>query len=132
MIKPKIVFIAFCLSINISSCAFIKEQITLEFTTEQCSVVKSNFDKLKIGMNKNDVIPLIGGKRVKYVLLNPKHFSEQKNVWEIWPLCYDSKSCINSNSESLKCYEWQMIAFDTVTGKVVKIFSADPEITGFF
>ena len=132
MINLKSVVTALCLSITTSSCAFIKYQITPEYTNKQCSIVRKNFYKLKIGMNKSDVIPLIGGKRIKDILLNPNYFPEQKNVWEIWPLCYEPKSCIKNNSNQKKCYEWQMIAFDSATGKVIKIFSDNPEMIGFF
>lgn len=86
------------------------------FTDEQCKVVKQNFDKLKVGMTKEQVIPLIGGEREVGVIFNPGKFPEQQNRWEVWALCNNPQ----------KDYEWYFIAFDTKTNKVVKIFS------GFF
>lgn len=100
------------------------------FTDEQCEVVEQNFDKLKVGMTKEQVIPLIGGERKVGVILNPGNFPgerpgeylrEQKTPWEIWALCDNPK----------KPYEWYMIAFDTKTNKVVKIVSGDPEAYRF-
>ena len=100
------------------------------FTDEQCEVVEQNFDKLKVGMTKEQVIPLIGGERKVGVILNPGSFpgerpgeflSEQKTPWEIWALCSNPK----------KPYEWFMIAFDTKTNRVVKIVSGDPEAYRF-
>ncbi|AFZ34588.1 hypothetical protein Sta7437_1008 [Stanieria cyanosphaera PCC 7437] len=47
-------------------------------------------------------------------------------------LCSDLNSCIFVKSLGrVQCYEWQMIAFNTETGKVVKVFSDDPERIGF-
>jgi outer membrane protein assembly factor BamE (lipoprotein component of BamABCDE complex) len=71
MIDLKIVVATFCLSITTSSCAFIKYQITPEFTKEQCSIVRKNFNKLKLGMNKDKVIPLIGGERTRKIYRRP-------------------------------------------------------------
>lgn len=94
------------------------------FTDEQCEVVKQNFDKLKVGMTKEQVIPLIGGERKVGVILNPGSFpgerpgeflSEQKTPWEVWALCNNPQTD----------YEWYFIAFDTKTNKVVKIFSGE-------
>ena len=133
MIKLKIFLTVIFLSITTSSCTLFNRLhiFTPEYTKEQCDVVSKNFYKLKIGMTKEEVIPLIGGERKSTVYRNIGLFPEQKTQWEIWPLCYDPESCKN-NSEKKQCYEWQMIAFDTQTGKVVKIFSGDPELIGFF
>lgn len=66
------------------------------FTSEQCEVVKQNFNKLKVGMTKEQVIPLMGGERRVRITLNPGNFpgeqpgeylSEQKTPWEVWALC---------------------------------------------
>lgn len=91
------------------------------FTKEQCEVVKQNFDKLKVGMTKEQVIPLIGGERKVRVILNPGNFPEQQIRWEIWALCS------NPNNP----YEWYMTVYDTKTNRVVKIVSSDPEAYRF-
>lgn len=49
------------------------------FTDEQCEVVEQNFDKLKVGMTKEQVIPLIGGERINTPILNPGKFPEQQS-----------------------------------------------------
>lgn len=33
------------------------------FTKQQCELVERNFDKLKVGMTREEVLPLIGGER---------------------------------------------------------------------
>lgn len=100
------------------------------FTDEQCEVVEQNFDKLKVGMTKEQVIPLIGGERKVSAIYNPGNFpgdppdeflSEQKTPWEVWGLCNTYQ----------KSYEWYFIAFDTKTNKVVKIFSGPFDRYGF-
>ena len=96
------------------------------FTDKQCEVVKQNFDKLKVGMTKKEVIPLIGGERKVRAIYNSGKFpgeppSEQKTPWEVWALCDNPQ----------KYYEWYFIAFDTKTNKVVKIFSGEIDDYGF-
>ena len=103
------------------------------FTDEQCEVVKQNFDKLKVGMTKEEVIPLIGGERKYYVNVyagqlpgnKPREYETQqknkKNIWQVWALCD------NPNNRD----EWLMIVLDTKTNKVVKIFSGDPDLHHF-
>jgi hypothetical protein len=91
------------------------------YTDKQCEKVKENFDKLKVGMSKQEIIPLIGGERKANPIFNPGKFKDQKSKWEVWALCPNSKNK----------YEWWMIVFDTKTNKVVKIFSGDPEAYGF-
>lgn len=91
------------------------------FTDEQCEVVERNFDKLKVGMTKEEVIPLIGGERKVGVILNPGNFPGQHTRWEVWALCNNPQTD----------YEWYFIAFDTKTNKVVKIASDDPEAYRF-
>lgn len=100
------------------------------FTDGQCELVKQNFAKLKVGMTREEVLPLIGGERRVFVTYAPGRFlrkeageslREQKNPWEVMALC--------SNPE--KRYEWYFIAFDTKTNKVVKIFSGKYEDYGF-
>lgn len=132
MIKVKLFVTAFFLCHTISGCTSTDYMFAPEYTKEQCNVVRKNFHKLKIGMTKAEVLPLIGGERKRKITRNPGNFKEQKVKWEIYPLCYEPESCVIEESEEKVCYEWQMIAFDTKTNKVVKIFSDDPEWTGFF
>jgi len=129
MIKLKFFLIAIFIGLITSSCVTLIIQATRPaFTDKQCEVVRENFEKLKIGMTKDEIFPLIGGKRPRKIIRNPGQFSEQKTKWEIYPLCYDLESCIIKKSEKKVCYEWQMIAFDTETNKVIKIFSEEPDI----
>lgn len=60
------------------------------FTEEQCELVERNFDKLKVGMIRKEVFPLIGGERKVSVTYPPGEFlrekagaslSEQTNPW---------------------------------------------------
>ena len=113
-------------SIVPSGCAFL-DAITWPYTDEQCEVVEQNFEKLKVGMTKEEVIPLIGGERGIYVNFyggqfpgnKPEEYeTQQKNIWQVWALCKNPK-----NRD-----EWLMIAFDTKKNKVLKIFSGDPEV----
>jgi hypothetical protein len=89
------------------------------FSEKQCEVIKGNYKKLRIGMNKQEVLLLIGKEPGYQLTRYPGFFPEQNTVWEFWMLCKE------------KPYKWQMIAFDTETGKVVKNFSDDPERVGF-
>lgn len=89
------------------------------YTQEQCKYVAKNFHKLNLGMRKAEVIPLIGGERKR--MPTGRFERNQKNKWAIWALCKNRK-----NER-----EWLMIAFDTKTDKVVKIFSGNPEKYGF-
>ena len=100
---------------SVVAAAFVFIHITSPpaFTDEQCEVVEQNFDKLKVGMTKEQVIPLIGGERKVGVIFNPGKFPEQQSRWQVWALCNNPQ----------KDYEWYFIAFDTKTNKVVKIFS---------
>lgn len=100
------------------------------FTKEQCELVERNFDKLKVGMTRKEVLPLIGGERRVSITYPPGEFlreeageslREQKNPWKVMALC--------TNPEN--DYEWYFIAFDTKTNKVVKIFSGWPDKNGF-
>ena len=132
MIKFKIIILFFCLSIFISSCSFIGNVFRLGYTEEQCKQIKANFNQLKIGMTKNQVVSLIGEKSNYIVYRYPGFFPEQKTEWEIWLLCVDSKSCIFQESLGREqCYKWHMIAFDVKTGKLMKVFSDNPERIGF-
>jgi hypothetical protein len=91
-----------------------------DFSEKRCEIVRENYKKIQIGMNKEEVLFLIEKKPLFRVYRNSGTiFPEQKKQWEIWRLCKE------------KPYKWQMIAFDTETEKVVKIFSDDPERVGF-
>lgn len=100
------------------------------FTKQQCKLVERNFDKLKVGMTREEVFPLIGGERRATMTYAPGRFlrekagaslREQKNPWQVMALC----------SHPEKDYTWYFIAFDTKTNKVVKIFSGPPDANGF-
>lgn len=122
MINLKILTAAFCLSITTSSCSFISNVFRLGYTEEQCKQINTNLNQLKIGMTKNEVIKLIGEESNYIIYPNPgysKAFPEQKNQWEIWLLCQKSP------------YQWQMIAFDVKTDRLIKVFSDDPDKIGF-
>lgn len=107
-------------SLTVSGCSFL-DLLVSPYTDEQCKKVEQNFGKLKIGMNKEEVIPLIGGERSVQVTYPPGKFpwkergeyeTQQKNPWQLWVLCHNSKSRD----------EWLMIAFDTKNNRVVRIF----------
>lgn len=115
-IAGSIVFIEYYLYLFVFSIP-----IHIQNTDKQCEKVEQNFDKLKIGMTKQEIIPLIGGERKANPIFNPGKFKEQKSKWEVWALCSDSKN------QS----KWSMIVFDTKTNRVVKIFVGDPEVYGF-
>lgn len=94
--------------------------------------MRKNFERIKIGMNKQEILLVINSEPKSKVYLYPGFFPKQKTEWEIWMLCADLDSCIFVQSLGRKqCYEWHMIAFDTQTGKVIKIFSDNPERIGF-
>ena len=119
------------LCILLSNCSFVDNVIMPEYTDEQCKAVTKNFGKLKIGMSEDEILPLIGGERNKIIYRNAGYFPEQKSQWKIIPLCYDFKSCVVTDSKQ-RCYQWFMIAIDPTSNTVVKIFSEDPELIGFF
>jgi hypothetical protein len=103
-----------------------------DFNEKQRETIREKYKKIRIGMNKEEVLLLIGKEPRYQISRYPGIFPEQKTVWEFWMLCADLNSCILVESLGrVQCYEWQMIAFDTETGKVVKIFSDDLERIGF-
>ena len=93
--------------------------MTPNYTEEQCKQIKSNFDRLKIGITKTEVISLIGKESREKIYPYSGLFPEHKSQWEIWLLCKE------------KPYQWQMVAFDMKTGKLVKVFSDELERIGF-
>ena len=126
-------FITLLISVASYGCTFINHTFTPNYTKEECQQIEANLDKLKIGMDKTEVISLIGKESRDKVYPYSELFPEHKNQWEIWLLCVDSDSCVFQQSlEREQCYEWHMIAFDVETGKLVKVFSYDPEMAGFF
>ena len=132
MIKSKIAILFFLLSITCSSCRFPTLTFTPGYTEKECQQIEANLDKLEIGMTRTEVISLIAEKSGDIIHLNPGLFPEQKTIWEIWRLCVDRKSCIFEESLGREvCYEWYMIAFDLETGKLIKVFSDDPERVRF-
>ena len=129
MIKSKIAILFYLLTITCFSCSdgiyFVSAP---DYTEEECKHIEANFDKLKIGMNKTEVISLIGRESLDKVLLDPEFFPEQKTMWEVWRLCIDPKSC--TFVESLgreQCSQWYMIAFNFETNKLIKVFSEEAE-----
>jgi hypothetical protein len=120
MIKLRFLIIFLILCISIPSCLFVYKFFAPEFSEKQCETVRENYKKIRIGMNKEEVLLLIGKEpRYKVYPYAGVVFPYQKTQWEIWLLCKE------------KPYKWQMIAFDTETGKAVKLFSDSPERIGF-
>lgn len=120
MTKLKFLIIFLILCSPIPSCLVFYYVITPDFSEKQCELVRKNYKKIRIGMNKEEVLLLIGKEpRYKVYPYAEVVFPYQKTQWEIWLLCKE------------KPYKWQMIAFDTETRKVVKIFSDSPERIGF-
>jgi hypothetical protein len=129
IMKIKELLVILLVSLVPFGCSFLGLLIS-PYTNEQCEVVEQNFDKLKVGMTKQEVIPLIGGERNYSVTYPPGNFPwkergeyepHQKNPWQLWVLCHNPKNR----------GEWLMIAFDTKTNRVVRIFSGDPELYDF-
>lgn len=132
MINLKIIFITLLMSVTSYGCTFINHTFTANYTKQECQQIEANIDKLKIGMNKTKVISLIGKESRDKVYPNLGLFPEHKSQWEIWLLCVDSNSCVFQQSLGREqCYKWHMIAFDVETGKLVKVFSDNPERIGF-
>lgn len=100
-------------------------------STKECEVIRQNFDKIKLGMSNEEVLLLIYSEPESKIYPYSEVFPEQKIQWEIWLLCADLNSCIVTDSGRKQCYEWQMVAFDSQTGKVVKVFYDNPERVGF-
>jgi len=94
------------------------------------SFLKPNFSKPE--MSKKEVLLLIGKEPYYKIHKYSKIFPEQKNDWEFWMLCSDLDSCNVYNLFLKNCTRWQMLAFDTKTEKVTKVFYDSPERVGFF
>lgn len=127
--KFKKLLVILLVSIVPYGCSFLPLLIS-PYTDEQCKKVEQNFDKLKVGMTKEEVLPLIGGKRSIQVTYPPGEFPwkkrgeyepHQKNPWQLWVLCHNPK-----NRD-----EWLMITFDTKTNRVARIFYGDPVLYNF-
>ena len=131
MIHIKIAIMIFFMSIASYGCTFFSYTFAPNYTKEQCKKMESNFDKLKIGMTKPDVISLIGKESKDKVYPYSGLFPEHQNQWEIWLLCVDSDSCVIQVSGKKQCYKWHMIAFDIKTDTLLKVFSDNPERIGF-
>ena len=133
MTKSKILIFLLVIfsSVLILTTIIIYNFLTPVYSEQDCEVIRQNYEKLKLGMNKEEVLLLIKKEPDYKVYRYSDFFPEQETEWEIWLLCKDFNSCIIDSLGQEQCYEWQMIAFDTETGKVVKIFSDDPERVGF-
>ena len=134
MIKSKIAILFYLLSITCFSCSHASYlSFTSNYTKKECQQIEANLDRLKIGMERTEVISLIG-KESRYKLYsNSGLFPEHNTQWEVWLLCKDPKSCMFvQHLERRRCYESYMIAFDVKTDKLIKVFSYDPEMAGFF
>ena len=133
MTKLKIAILFSLINITCYSCRFPKLTFTPGYTEKECQQIEANLDKFKIGMDRIEVISLIGKESGDIIHLNPGMFPEQKTKWEVWRLCVDPKSCMFVESLGKEwCHESYMVAFDLETGKLIKVFSDDPEMTGFF
>jgi len=62
MIKFKLFSTAIFIALLTCRCSFLDDFIALEFTEKQCEAVRANFEKLKIGMTKSEILLLIGGE----------------------------------------------------------------------
>jgi hypothetical protein len=132
MRKLKFFLIFFVLCSAFSWCLAIYYFIKPDFNDKQCETVRENYKKIQIGMNKDEVLLLIGKEPRYQISRYPGIFPEQKTVWEFWMLCSELNSCIFDQSVGrVVCHKWQMIAFDNETEKLVKIFSDDLEKIGF-
>ena len=132
MIKPKFLITLLVLCILIPSCLISYSFFRPDFNKKQCEVIRENFGKIKIGMNREEVLSLLDARvRTKIYPYAGVISPEQKTQWEIWLLCKDVNSCVVTNSGSKNCSKWLMVAFDFETGKVVKIFSDTPDNIGF-
>ena len=132
MINLKIMFTTLLISITSYGCTFIHHTFAPNYTKEECQKIEANLDKLEIGMDKTEVISLIGKESQDKVYPYSGLFPEHKNQWEIWLLCVDSDSCIFQQSLGREqCYKWYMVAFDLETDKLIKVFSDNPERVRF-
>ena len=130
--KLKFLIIFLILYISIPSCLITYSFFRPDFSKKQCEAIRENYGKIRIGMNREEVISLLNSiVRSKVYPYSGVIFPEQQTQWEVWLLCKDLNSCIMTASGKEQCYEWLMVAFDIKTGKVVKIFSDDPERIGF-
>jgi len=129
----KFLVTALALCILVPSCLVTYSFFQPDYSQKECEAIRANYENIKVGMNKEEVLSFIGSEPSSKVYPYSKvAFPEQETQWEIWMLCADLNSCIYVESLGREqCYEWQMIAFDFQTGKVVKIFSDDPERIGF-
>lgn len=128
-VKPLVALPILC--ILIFAFSLIYEFLTPKINNDKCEAIRERYEKIKIGMSKDEVISLINTEPNGKVYRHSGFFSEQKSEWEIWILCADLNSCITIKTGKKQCYKWQMLAFDTTTQKVIKIFSDDPEKIGF-
>lgn len=131
MSKLKIVIIYFILGYFLFWTLAIYKYTKPDFSENQCEVIRQNFYQIELGMSKGEVLSIINKEPSNKVYRSPGFFPEQNTEWEFWMLCADLSSCIVTSSGKEQCYEWHMLAFDTQTQKVVKIFSDNPERIGF-
>jgi len=132
MKKLKFLITFTVLSALIASCIISYNFFRPDFSKNQCEAIRENFGKIKTGMDKEEVESLLSAKVRSKIYPYTAVFPEQQAQWEIWMLCADLNSCIFVASLGREqCYKWHMIAFDTQTGKVVKVFSDSPDRVGF-
>ena len=81
MINLKIIVIPILISIASYGCTFVNQTYTPNYTKKQCEQMESNFNQLKIGMNKNEVISWIGKESRYKVYPYSGLFPEQQNQW---------------------------------------------------
>lgn len=125
------IVVSFSLSWLLFCFLFIYSYVKPDYSKKECEVVRQNFDEIKPGMSKEEVLLLINSEPRSKIFPYSGVFPEQKTQWEIWLLCADLDSCIVADSDIKTCYEWQMIAFDSKTEKVIKAFYDSPDRVGF-
>lgn len=108
--------------------AFLKP----DFSKAECEAIRKNLNKIQLGMSKEEVLLILKQDEIESIVYPTSLlFPEQKSQWEFWLLCADLNSCIVEDSGKEQCYEWHMLAFDSKTEKVIKVFSDSPERIGF-
>jgi len=132
MKKSKLLITFLILSILIPSFLIIYSFLKPNFSKKECKIIRQKFEKIKPEMSKKEVLLLIGKEPYYKIHKYSKIFPEQKNDWEFWMLCSDLDSCNVYNLFLKNCTRWQMLAFDTKTEKVTKVFYDSPERVGFF
>lgn len=119
MARLKLVIVSVVIGYFLCWALVIYKSIEPDYSQKECDIIKKNFDQIELGMSKKEVLSIINKEPDYKISRYPGLFLEQKTVWEFWLLCKE------------KPYQWQMIAFDSETEKVVKVFYDELERIGF-